>query len=179
MKNNFEKISMFISATLLVLLCSAFVFLYQEINDNHRKTQQTMITLQTETNQRDNLISLDQALKKNASDRILLEGHFIKSSDVVPFLDIIEKLARQVGVSAEIGSINTKADNTELTVEMKASGKFEAIYKFLILLENSPYVLDFISMDMHKLPSPVVSGKNVDSAAWEAGFKIQLLSFMP
>ena len=179
MKNNFEKILLFILATLLLLFCLAFAFLYQKINNNHQKIQPDTITLQTETNRHDNLMSLEQILKKNVSDRISLESHFIKSSDIVPFLDIIEKSAREVGVLTEINSINAKADNTILTVELKASGGFEAIYKFLILLENSPYILDFTSMDIHKLPSPVVPGKNVDSASWEASFKIQLLSFIP
>jgi hypothetical protein len=180
MKNSFEKILLFVSATLLLLLCFALFSLYQKINDNDQKTQQDVINLQTETNQRNNLMSLNQVLKKSASDRTLLESHFINGSDIVPFLDIIEKLAQQAGALAQIDSVNTQTDNTGLVVELKALGKFEAIYKFLILLENSPYVLDFMSMDMHKLSSPpVVPGKNVESASWEVAFKIQLLSFIP
>jgi len=179
MKNNFQKIFLFISITLLLLFSLAFIFLYKEINNNNQKTQQATINLQTERRQRDEIISLDQTLQKIASDRILLENHFIKSSDVVPFLNIIEKLAKEAGVSAQINSVNAKTDNTELTVELKASGRFEAIYKFLTLLENSPYVLDFLSMDMHKLLFPVGSGKNVVDESWEAILKIQLLSFVP
>ena len=179
MKNNFQKIFLFISVTLLLLFSFAFIFLYREINNNNQKTQQATINLQTEARQRDDIISLDRTLQKIASDRISLENHFIKSSDVVPFLNIIENLAKEAGVSAQIYSVNTKTDNTELIVDLKSSGRFEAIYKFLTLLENSPYVLDFISMDMHKLPSPVEPGKNAANAKWEAICKIQLLSFIP
>jgi len=178
MKNNLQKTSLFISATFLLLGCFAFVFLYQKINNNNQKTQQDTISLQTEARRRDDIVSLDRVLQKIAPDRVLLESHFIKSSDVVPFLNMIEKLGEEAGVSSQINSVNVKVDNSELVVGLKASGRFEAIYKFLTLLENSPYVLDFISMDIHKISPQVVPDKNVNNASWEAVFKIQLLSFI-
>ena len=179
MKNDFKKILLFISITTLVFFCSAFLFLYQKINDNHQKIQKDIISLQTEASRRGNLASLDQLLQKIAPERALLEDHFIKSSDVVPFLNMIEKLASEVGVSAQIDSIDTKADNSELTVGLKASGNFEVIYKFLTLLENSPYELYFTSMDMRKLNLSGAVDKNIKDSNWEAVFKIQLLSFIP
>ncbi len=177
MKNNFQKILLFISATLLIFFCFTFIFLYRKINNNNQKTQQDTISLQTETRRRDDVASLNQALQKIAPDRIFFENHFIKSSDIVPFLNLIEKLASEVGVSAQIDSVDTKIDNTELIVNLKVSGRFGALYKFLTLLENSPYIIDFISMDMRKLSSPIVLGKNIKDLNWEVVFKIQLLSF--
>jgi hypothetical protein len=179
MKNNFQKILILVSVILLLLLCFAFVFTYQKINDNNQKTQQDTINLKTETLRRDNIASLNQSLQKIAPDRILLENHFIKSSDIVPFLNMIEKLGEEVGVSSEINSVNTKIDNTELMVELKASGGFEGIYKFLTLLENSPYELDFTSMNIHRLGLSGVTDKNIKDSNWEAVFKIKLLSFIP
>ncbi|KKS24035.1 MAG: hypothetical protein UU82_C0013G0003 [Candidatus Nomurabacteria bacterium GW2011_GWC2_41_8] len=118
-------------------------------------------------------------LQKIADSRILLETHFAKSSDVVPFLDTIEKLALEVGTKAEVNSVDILTDNTGLIVGLKASGSFEAIYKFLTLLENSPYELDFPSIDMHKLAVSGVSDENIQNLKWEATFRIQLLSFVP
>ena len=179
MKNPFQKILLFTSLILLVVFCFALIFLYQKINNNNQKVKQDTLNLETEARRREDILALNRLLQKVADDRVLLEKHFIKSSDIVPFLDMIEKLALQAGVSAQIDSVNTKIDNTELAVGLKASGKFEAIYKFLTLLENSPYELDFSSMDIRKLASPVVTGKNVDNSGWEAVFKIQLSSFIP
>lgn len=179
MKNNFQKILLVISAILLLFLCFAFIFLYRKIDDNNQKVERDTITLQTEARRREDISSLNRSLQKITSDRVLLESHFIKSSDVVPFLNMIETLAKQTAVSTVIDSINTKTDNPELVVGLKASGKFEAIYKFLTLLENSPYEIDFMSIDIHKLFSPVVVGKNTPPAGWEAIFKIKLISFIP
>jgi len=177
MKNSFQKISLLVSVAILLVLGLAFVFLYQKINENNNKTQQDSISMQTETNRRSDIQSLNKLIQKISPDKDLLESHFIKSSDVVPFFDTIEKLSDKAGVSAQIDSVDTKTDSSGLIVGMKISGKFEAIYKFITLLENSTYVLDFISMDVHK-PQAVV-GKNIDSSNWEAVFKIQLLSYIP
>lgn len=178
MENNFHKILLFISGMVLLFLCSAFVFLYQRINDNNQKIQQDTINLQTEIRRFDDITSLDRLFQKNATERAALENHFIKSSDIVPFLNMIEDLALKAGVSVQIDSINAIEDNSELRIGLKASGAFEAIYKFLTLLENSPYELDFISMDLHK-SSPSAPDERIKSPSWEAFLKIQLLSFIP
>ena len=178
MKNNFQKISLILLAVFFVFFCFAFVFLYKKINSNNQKAEQDATTWQTETLRRDNIRSLDRLLQKIADSRILLETHFAKSSDVVPFLDTIEKLALEVGTKAEVNSVDILTDNTGLIVGLKASGSFEAIYKFLTLLENSPYELDFPSIDMHKLAVSGVSEENIQNLKWEAAFRIQLLSFV-
>ncbi|MFA6353650.1 MAG: hypothetical protein WCW93_01830 [Candidatus Paceibacterota bacterium] len=179
MKNNLQKILLVIFIALLLLGCLAFVFLYKKINDNNQKIQENTTSFQTEARRREEIASLDRVLQKNASNRILLESHFIKSSDVVPFLNMIERVGKEAGVSSKINSVDAKVNNSGLTVDLKIEGKFEAIYKFLTLLENSPYVLDFISMDIHRLSSPVTLDKNVKNESWVAVFKIQLLSFIP
>jgi hypothetical protein len=179
MENNFPKIPLILSAIFFIFFCSAFVFLYREINDNNQKAEQGTIVWQTEAHQRDEIKSLNRSIQMIAGDRALLETHFAKSSDIVPFLDTIEKLAPEAGAKAEVDSVNVPADNTGLTVGLKVSGSFGAIYKFLTLLENSPYELDFLLIDIHKLTVPNMPGKNIQDSKWEAVFKIQLLSFIP
>ena len=179
MKKDFSKILLLISATFFIFFYFAFVFLYKAISDNNQKAEQGTITWQAEARRRDEIKSTNQSLQKIADKRAMLETHFAESSDVVPFLDTLEKLALKVGAKAVVDSVDTPTDNTGLIVGLKASGSFEAIYKFLTLLENSPYELDFLSMDMHKLTMPDVSSKNVKDLKWEAVFKIQLLSFIP
>jgi NAD(P)-dependent dehydrogenase (short-subunit alcohol dehydrogenase family) len=179
MKNNFPKIPLILSIIFFIFFCFAFVFLYGEINDNNQKAEQNTIIWQTEARRRDEIKSLDRSIQMIAGDRALLETHFAKSSDIVPFLDTVEKLASQAGARAEVGSVDILANNAGLMVGLKASGSFEVIYKFLTLLENSPYELDFLLVDIHKLTDLDASGKNVKNSSWEAVFKIQLLSFIP
>jgi hypothetical protein len=179
MKNNLQKIFLAISVVLFVILSLAFVFLFKKINDNYKKTNQNTVAWMEEERKREDIISLGQSLEEIIDDKTLLETHFAKSSDVVPFLDNIEKLAPKAGVQIEVDSVNTKNNNSGLVVGLKASGSFGSIYKFLTLLENSPYQLDFTSMHLSKLQTGDAPGKNSKESKWEGIFKIQLLSFIP
>jgi hypothetical protein len=165
-----------LSIIFFIFFSCAFVFLYQKINDNNQKAEQKTITWKQESLRRDEMQSLNSSFQNMTNSQALLETHFIKSSDVVPFLNTIEALGPAVGASAEIDSVDTSPDGASLIVELQASGSFGAVYKFLTLLENSPY--DFLSMDIHTI-TDVVPNKKVTTPKWEADFKIQLLSFVP
>jgi hypothetical protein len=153
--------------------------LYRIINNNNQKAEQGAIAWQTEASRRNEITSLNNSLGQIAEDRASLETHFVQSSDVVTFLDTFGEIATLSGTKAEIDSVDTGTNNSELVVGLKVTGSFGAVYKFLTLLENFPYELDFISMDMHEEMVPSVSSKNIIIPDWEADFKIQLLSFVP
>ncbi|MDR3519722.1 MAG: hypothetical protein P4L63_02450 [Candidatus Pacebacteria bacterium] len=186
MKNNFSKILILLSALLFISSCAIFVFLYREINTNNSKAESDTAAWQTEALRRDDITSLNNSLAQVSNDRSLLQTHFAQSSDVVPFLNTIEQLAPPTGTVAQVESVSSGANNTGLVVELNASGSFQQLYKFLTLLENSPYELNFLSMDIHK--STVLdastnptssSGTKSSSTGWNAVFQIQLLSFVP
>lgn len=174
----FQKIPLFLSILLLVFSCFVFLFLYKEVQNNSRNSEQTQITWQNETKKREELQSLNHSLKTTEQERTLLEAHFIRSSNVVPFLDLVEKLAPEVGAKAEVVLVNIPEDSSGLVVEMKVTGRFEALYKFLTLLENSPYELDFISMDIQKSDVGAVPDKKSSFSEWSAVFRVKLLNFI-
>lgn len=176
MKNNFPKITLLVSIIFFIVFISAFMFLYKKINNNVDKAEESMITWQTEEKRREDIKSLNKSIKKITDDQVLLEAHFAKNSDIVPFLDALEKMGVKVGAKAQIETVDTMAKNEGLMVGLKVSGSFVSIYNFLRLLENSPYELDFPSVEMHKVISPDLIAKN---SKWEAFFKVQLLSFIP
>jgi hypothetical protein len=176
--NTFRKTPLLLSLIFFIFSCSAFIFLYKVINDKNQKIESDTIKWQEEASRREDIRKLNSSLEEITDNGAQLENHFAESSDIVPFLDTVEKLASEVGAKAEINSVNAGADNTQLVVELKASGSFGEIYKFLTLLENSSYELDFLSMDMNSLAALDVPSKNAKDANWEAVFKIQLLSFI-
>ncbi len=179
MQSSFQKKLLILSIIFFIFSCFVFLFLYKNINDNKEKLQLAQEKWQTEYTRRENARSLTNSIKTMESERNLLEKHFIQSSDIVPFLDMIEKLSVEVGTKAEIFSVDVAKDNLSLMVEMKAQGSFENIYKLIILLENSPYNLDFVLVDIQNSNSQNVSvGKNNKSQQWIATFKIKLLNFI-
>lgn len=180
MKKNLQKIPLILSTTLFIFGCFVFVFLLKQTNDNNQKAKDGASAWQEEVSRREEITSLNYSLDQNTNDITLLENHFANGSDVVPFLDTIENLAPLSGTKVKISSVDAGAIKSGLVIGLKVSGSFENVYKFLTLLENSPYELNFLSVDIHTLPAASdTSLKNIKSSNWEGLFKIQLLSFIP
>jgi hypothetical protein len=177
MKDNFPKLPLFLSIILLIFSCALFVFLYTKIKNNNEISQQLSTQWQTEAKLRDDMKTLERSLKAIDKERTLLQTHFAQSSDVVPFLNMIEKLAKSVGATAEVLVVKVLQDAPGLAVEIKALGSFASVYKFLTLLENSPYELEFTSIDMQKPDTLDANGK-IKTSQWSATLQVKLLTFM-
>ena len=176
MKYNFPKIPFFLSLLLLGLSCLGFFTLYAKIKNNNLIEEQIFAEWQVEDSKREEIKTLNRFLYNTEQDRKSLDSHFAQSSNVVPFLDMLEKLASQVGSKAEVLLVNMPDDNSGLDVEVKISGGFESMYKFITLLENSPYEIEITSFNMTKTFFDTANKQSY--SGWLANFKIKLLSFL-
>lgn len=173
----FKKGPLIFSIVFLMATLSVFLFLYRQIINNKSISEQTQIKWQEETAKREEVRSLERSLRAIEKEVGFLGSHFAQSSDIVPFLDTLEKIGSLVSVKVDIVSVDAPKGKVELLVDMKASGAFDKIYKFLLLLENSPYELEIISADFQKITDQDTSGKTVIVPQWGATLKIKLLSF--
>jgi hypothetical protein len=178
MKDNLQKILPILSTIFLILCFLVFYFLNSEINNNKKIFEESELRWQEEADRRDGIKILNSSVEKIQKEKELLETHFAKSSNAVPFLDIIESLGKKVGVSTEVTLVDIPKETKVLVVEMRASGSFSDIYRFLLLLENSPYELETISVDLQKLSTTDSSAKIVSSPKWSAVLRMKLLSFL-
>mgnify|MGYP001611418787 CR=1 FL=1 len=174
----FKKIPLLFSTLFLIFSCSVFFFLYKKINDNIEISETVQGEWQIEASRRDEIKSLERGMKAIGEEITLLESHFAQSSDIVPFLDTIEELAVLSGGKAEVVSVDILKEKSELMIKIKASGNFGAVYKFLTLLENSPYELEFPSMHIKTAAERAISDEKNAVPLWEADFQIKLLSFI-
>ena len=110
-----------------------------KINLNNEKVQRLTMEAETEINRRDEVESLNRSIEIIKQDKALLDTHFAKSSDIVPFLNTIEALAPSVGASAQTASVDIAKDNSGLVVKVDVSGDFKSIYKFLTLYISNPF----------------------------------------
>jgi hypothetical protein len=174
----FRKAPLFVSLLVLIIACFLFFFLYNKVNKNKQEAGLAQVEWQTEANRREEITSLSRSVKEIEMERESLNSHFAQSSDVVPFLDTIEQLAASVGAIPEITSVDISKDNVVLVVGLKASGNFSAVYKFLMLLENSPYELEFDSVDLQNVSADASAGGKAENAQWKINLEIKLLSFV-
>ena len=182
MSPHYKKTFLFLGIIFFVICLLLFIFVYKKINSNNKSAMQSQIEWQTEANQREEINSLDSSLKSIEDQRVQIESHFAKSSDIVPFLNTIEQLGTQVKSVANVSSVDILKDDNSLLVGIKATGSFEAVYKFLLLIENSPYELEFLGVDMQKDadsgPTESTDKTTTPSLGWTGIFKVKLLSFV-
>ena len=177
MQSDFPKIPLLLSILFFLFFLVAFSYFFKETNDDIEKSQLIEIELQTEKNRRSEVETLDDSIEKTQIERMQLGTHFARSSDVVPFLDTIEGLALEVGVKADISSVDVLKDPDRLSLGIKITGTFSGFYRFLTLLENSSYELKVMSMDMHKETVSEVLEEDSVASKWVAVFRIELVSF--
>jgi len=174
----FKKAPFLLSVLFLLAACLVFIFLYRETKQNQKITEELQTQWQKETERREEMKLLEHSIQKIDDQRILLETHFVQSSNVVPFLDTIEQLATSSKAASEVTSVDLSPENTELAVTIETFGSFEALYRFLALLENSPYELEFVSVDFEKQNVGVGTEDKNTGPAWRAVFGVRLLSFV-
>lgn len=178
MKKILQKIPFIFSILFLFVSVFVFVFIYQKINDNNLNAEKANTEWQTEAMRREEIKSLDRALSMVAEESRVLDTHFAFSSDVVPFLNTIEKLALSVGAEPEITSVSTSEADSVLSADFRADGSFESLYKFISLLEQSPYMIEISAFELSR---PLKAGEldiNNKNPKWEVYFHIKLLSFL-
>lgn len=171
MKRIFGKTSIFISLIILIILIVVLFLLYNKIESNKLNYQDKETSWQIESQKRIQIKMLNNSISQIKNERGLLETHFAQSTDVVPFLNNLEETGSKIGARAEVAGVDISKDGKTLNVELKISGKFESIYKLIMLIENSSYIMDIASVDMSK---ENVKDKN---ANWKSSIKIKLLSF--
>jgi hypothetical protein len=178
--NNFKKTPVILSVIFFVILAFGFFFLYREVDSNHEKAQLATMELENEISLRNEAKLLNSSIETIKEDSALLGTHFAQSSDIVPFLDTIEGLAPKAGAKAETTSVDVLPDNAGLIIKVKASGSFKNIYKFLTLLENSQYELEFTEVDIQRESEGEIGKEGIPlpSPNWQAVFGIKLLSFI-
>ena len=170
MKNKSQTPQIILSFVFFLVSLGGLMFFYSTIKSKQGISEQKFTEWQVEAARRDEIKSLESSMKKIEEDKVILETHFAESSNPVPFLDTLEKLARSVNAENSVSAVDVAKDGKSLVVGMNASGSFESFYKFLTLLENSAYDMEFLSIDMQK--------DGASENEWSAVIRIKLLTFI-
>ncbi len=174
MKINSQKFYLAFAVVFFGFFVVVCYFLYSQIEDNLSATKVDEDKWYEEFSRREEIKLLDRAVKNIQKESEQIDSHFVRNSDVVPFLNTIESLAPKVGAQAETTSVDISTDKSSLLVDIKVTGGFSSIYRFVKLLENSPYQLEFSNVDIYQKD---VIGSN-KLPVWEAEISIKILSFI-
>lgn len=185
MRYGFRKNFIVLSAIIFLLFVIAFWFLYNGIQKKNDASEKISTEWQTEDSRRNEIKTIMRSVGTIQTNNEIIGTHFANASNLVPFLDTIDSFAPKVGAENEIVSVDILPDTKELVIGIKVLGSFESIYRFLTLLENSPYEIKFLVTDISKASGTqkdgaegVKSEKTGKIFSWEGMFEIKLESFI-
>ena len=93
MQHNKKNLIAFIATVFFIFSLAVFFFVYREINIKNKNTEDILLQWQLEYSKREEIKSLNRFVIDIEPEKNLLETHFARSSDVVPFLNTLEMLA--------------------------------------------------------------------------------------
>jgi hypothetical protein len=174
--------NLILSGLFFALICIGFFFLYREINKNHLLFETLSNDYRAEEDRRKEIQSLNKAITEIEKEITELDSHFIKESEkdeqVALFLGSLEDLATKVSAKAEVTSVEVPNDKIKnFFISLRLEGSFNSIYKFLLLLENSRYELDVVSVKILR-ESGGENLKEGELPKWRADFKLKINSFL-
>ena len=170
---NIQNARLVASVSFMIFFFLVFYFLYHRIESSHKLSEEMSIKWLEEANRRDETENFAKAIKIAEPEIAKLESHFADNSDLVPFLNTIEGIAPKAGVEAETTDVDISQDKKNLILGLKARGSFDAVYKFITLIENSSYEMEFIYLDIFRS-----SGQgDVSGPMWEATMRLKLITF--
>jgi hypothetical protein len=181
MKNNlqlkkFKKLPFALSIILLAGASIIFFVIYSATYKNVAESAELEKGWAGNEKYKEEVADLERFVAAYPTELSDLDSHFIKNPNVVPFLDLVESLGPKVNAETEVTQVDISKDGTSLTVGIRAEGSFESLYKFLKLLENSPFELEVLATSMQgNVPGSDPTVPNI----WSGTFKVKLLSFIP
>lgn len=130
------------------------------------------------------------SLSANEDKIMELDSFFVASDKAVDFIETIEAIGRQTGVTLTIGSVSTEANLRNpndfkeiIKMRLQAGGSWQGVYHFLTVLENLPYglsvdtasiTLNISSQNLFFSTSPTTR-RRTEKEAWIGHFDVSVL----
>jgi len=162
-----KKIYFWLSFFILISLFF-IAFLIPKFLKEIRANSQELISLknelasfQKETESFEKLAKVYQNYQPNFSK---IDQIFIDPKDPIEFLDFLEKNASYFQLKYEISPLVGKESETpSLFFQISVSGSFTNFLKFLEKLENAPYLIDVLNLNVKKITSKEIPTANIES----------------
>lgn len=178
MKSNLSKIYLAAAIAVFVLCAALLGLLYFIIGKESAGAVATLEEWKTENDNRNSTESLESSLASASADNTALDLHFVEGANVVPFLNMVERLAPQTNTEVKVNTVEIASDSKSLKVKVSVTGTFESIYKFLILFENAPYETGISFFEIHRVGENDTTKENNAKAEWSANMELRLLSYI-
>ncbi len=181
MKNKFLNIVILISL-LIIFLISIYVWVYNVTDKHFNKANEVAILLQSERAKHSELEGLKSNINQTLSKKEKLVSVFLNHDQAAEFIQLIESLAKEVGISGKTVSVESN-DVSELSIlgkeqmeiAFEASGSYSKLMKFVSIIEKLPYKSSINNLSISKNTKISSSKNNSTDVAVPSGWSLKMV----
>ncbi len=149
----------------LIAALSAYGFWYASVSKKTAEASTLASDIQTKHQDSERVKAAKDELQKIATQESLVNGYYVETSDVVPFLETLQTTGKNLGSTVEVVSVSADPGkpHTHLNLSLSITGPFDSVVRTLGALEYAPYdtALQNLTLDTPE----TVTGK---AAQWTA-----------
>lgn len=181
-----KKILIVLGLVIIALCVFYFVFFMKIKSKNeHISLLEQDLSLQ---NKKQDYVFVMRKMVQNADTQIRqINDSIIQQDGEVHFIETLESLARESGITISIDSISVENDPafadseiTSLKVKAKTEGSWSGTYVFLTQLESMPYKIKIDNFGLVSLKEDVPLDQKRPTLArtnWQVSFQIHVLKY--
>jgi hypothetical protein len=164
---------------ILSILCLAvlggYIFLLDLLHSNNRRVSEILSEIASEDEREAALRLIGKNLYDTQKEREVLEGLFVPQEGVVVYIETVERLGREAGVSVEIETLDLEKTSTEMleniSLRLVATGNYSSVRKFLSLMQELPLASEWLRASITSDLEASVSG------TWSLSLETRTLKF--
>jgi len=142
-----QKIA-FATVSIFLLVCAGYVFLFRHIATLQHKLAEIITELSVVDTLEAHKLETEALLNRTKAGREEIASYFISKEDPTPFLELVETLGKDAGVTLEVEAISIdpvnanegKSVEDNMKVVLIVEGSWKSLYHLMSLLEHMPYV---------------------------------------
>lgn len=181
MKNSMKEIKHIVGAVLVLLgLLAAYGFLFFMMKKEVSGAAELLLREENASNEAKKIRELEKTLGETEEMRGKISSYFVKKSEAVSFIESIERLGGQSGLSLSLKNASVADKTNVFRLDASTEGSFGNTMYFLVLLENLPNKISVEKAEIRKeerREAGAEEGKE-SAGAWSGSFVLALESFV-
>jgi len=161
---------------------AVYGFFIAKVSSLNKKIAYIEAEIRSQDDKEKELKQIANSLGDAEDDRQLLSKAFVVKGEEIAFIEKIEELAGSASLSMKIDSINVIAsefkDKDKITMKITGGGSWRSVYKFFVMLESMPYLVDVSRVAFNKNDDGATTNKDnkvVENPPWGISLEASVL----
>jgi Tfp pilus assembly protein PilO len=132
-----------------ILALSACFYSYSYLQKQKKEIKETRKNLLIIEKKLEHVKILKSQMKEIKEETAKVDAVFLNRKNIVSFIEKLEDIAKKSDVSMQIISASLEQGNIKSPhFRINLAGDFDKLFKFIVLVENMPYLTSFKNVDI-------------------------------